>query len=159
MIQRGDCYVAAYIAKTTVFSKNVPEIGPYGRKLESFQRLYFEGPKYIRDLSFLRGIHQTTHLVEGFARRFVVEYFFSQTPRIRSRGLLFLRGNSCKVVSFRQEVNRARRRPSPPHAVSFLPSERPDRNSMVESHRGRKRRSGSYKQKNSYISYINIYGI
>lgn len=40
---------------------------------------------------------------------------FFVDPRIRSRGPPSLRGNSCKVVSFRQEVNgaRSRRHPSP----------------------------------------------
>jgi len=84
----------------------------------------------------------------SFAPRQDVEYFFSQTPRAFA-GLLSLRGNSCKVVSLRQEVKVSL-------AVSLgLPFGR-DQAEILRFNRIERSRSGLRKQRNSRI---NMYGI
>lgn len=119
---------------------NQPETGNWKVSSAYFDE---EVQTYITDLFSVRNSPRSTSSNVHPTSRGI---FFFSDPRIRSCGLLFLRGNSCKVVSFRQEVNGTRRRPSLPLYRSPLRETRPKFYGWIES-RGWE---GIHKQKNSY---------
>lgn len=92
------------ICNTVVKVRSAPEIGPYQPETEKLPTYIFEVQIYITRCFFKIGPEAPSKVRPTSHRKF----FFPQT-----RELLFLRGNSCKVVSFRQEVNGTRRCPLP----------------------------------------------